>query len=72
MPGWLFDRSGGEYENLRRRLAAGEFAGPEERGDGGAVDAGDGGNATGVAPGGGAQQRRPLMGQILDQFRGAF
>lgn len=26
VPGWLFDRSGGEYENLRRRLAAGEFA----------------------------------------------
>ncbi|RPB23216.1 hypothetical protein L211DRAFT_809359 [Terfezia boudieri ATCC MYA-4762] len=51
VPGWLFDRSGGEYENLRRRLAAGEFAGPEERGEG---------------------ARRPLMGQILDQFRGAF
>ncbi|KAF8425870.1 hypothetical protein EV426DRAFT_531259 [Tirmania nivea] len=54
VPGWLFDRSGGEYENLRRRLAAGEFAGPEQRGEGA------------------AQQRRPLMGQILDQFRGAF
>lgn len=71
VPGWLFDRSGGEYENLRRRLAAGEFAGPEERGEG----AGEGeGEGTGAQVGGatGAQQRRPLMGQILDQFRGAF
>jgi len=70
VPGWLFDRSGGEYENLRRRLAAGEFAEPEERGE---VEGEREGEGTGAQVGGaGAQQRRPLMGQILDQFRGAF
>ncbi|KAF8473422.1 hypothetical protein BDZ91DRAFT_831127 [Kalaharituber pfeilii] len=68
IPAWLFDRSGGEYENLRRRLAAGEFATRDGEGGEGGTAA-----ATGVDGGGGAAaQRRPLMGQILDQFRGAF
>ncbi|KAI5809019.1 hypothetical protein DFH27DRAFT_248342 [Peziza echinospora] len=71
VPAWLFDRSGGEYEGLRRRLAAGEFAAAAAAGGAGMGGDGDGDGA------GGQQQaaaagRRPLMGQILDQFRGAF
>ena len=73
VPGWLFDRSGGEYENLRRRLAAGEFAqqqqAEDERGTTPAAAATAATAAPQLQP---QQQRRPLMGQILDQFRGAF
>lgn len=84
VPGWLYgyrsrrvageDRRDAErYEGLRRRLEG------ESRAAAAAAVAG-GGRASGIEEGRGrgggetgeAQQRRPLAGQILDRFRGAF
>ena len=76
VPGWLFDRSGGEYESLRRRLAAGEFAQQQQAEDErGTMPTTATTTTTAAAQQQDQQQqqqRRPLMGQILDQFRGAF